>query len=285
MSYYPYAEQYPVNRTLPEHGRSRTEVLSELREIAGVEDAPWESGHISGSYYCGDHEHYSFLTQVFGLYAYVNALQRDVCPSATRFEGEIIAMTLDILHAESVADGTPCGVVTTGGTGSIIHALLAYREHARQQRGLDRPNVIKAETGHPAFNKGCHLLGIELRVAPIDPETTTARVDEMAALIDDNTIAIDRLRVQLRVRHDRPDRGALGPGARSGRRAACRRVSRRVHPAVGPGARIRHPTVRFPGAGRDEHLGRHPQVRLRVQGGVGRAPSATSHCATPSTST
>ena len=190
MSYYPYAEQYPVNRTLPEHGRSRTEVLSELREIAGVEDAPWESGHISGSYYCGDHEQYSFLTQVFGLYAYVNALQRDVCPSATRFEGEIIAMTLDILHAESVADGTPCGVVTTGGTGSIIHALLAYREHARQQRGLDRPNVIKAESGHPAFNKGCHLLGIELRVAPIDPETTTARVDEMAALIDDNTIAM-----------------------------------------------------------------------------------------------
>ncbi len=190
MSYYPYAEQHPVNRALPEHGRNRDEVLAELTEIARLEDASWESGQISGSYYCGDHNNYSFLTDVFGLYAHVNALQRDVCPSATRFEGEIIAMTLDMLHGDAVTDGTPCGVVTSGGTGSILHAVLAYREHGRQQRGIDRPNVIKAETGHPAFDKACHLFGIELRVAPIDPDTTRVRVDEVAALIDENTVAL-----------------------------------------------------------------------------------------------
>ena len=190
MSYYPYADQYPVNRVLPEHGRSRGEVLAELREIAHAEDLPWESGRISGSYYCGDHENYAFLTDVFGLYAHVNALQRDVCPSATRFEGEIIAMTLDMLHAEAVTDGTPCGVVTSGGTGSIAHAILAYREHGRAHRQIDRPNVIKAETGHPAFDKACHLFGVELRVAPVDPDTTEVRVDEMAKLIDENTVAL-----------------------------------------------------------------------------------------------
>ena len=41
-------------------------------------------------------------------------------------------------------------VVTTGGTGSIAHAMLAYREHANQERGVTRPNVIKPETAHPA---------------------------------------------------------------------------------------------------------------------------------------
>ena len=190
MSYYPYVERFPVNRTLPDHGRPRDDVLAELRQTAAEEDAAWESGHISGSYYCGDHENYSFLGDVFGLFAHVNALQRDVCPSATRFEGEIIAMTLDMLHAEAVHDATPCGVVTSGGTGSIAHAMLAYREHASQLRGIDRPNVIKAETGHPAFDKACHLFGIELRVAPIDPHTTTVRVDEMAKLVDDDTVAL-----------------------------------------------------------------------------------------------
>src|SRR4029434_1762516 len=103
------------------------EVLAELREMATDEDASWETGKVSGTMYCGDHEHYAFLNDAFGLYAHVNALQRDICPSQTRFEGEIIAMTLDMLHADVVTDTEPVGLVTTGGTGSILHAVLSYR--------------------------------------------------------------------------------------------------------------------------------------------------------------
>jgi glutamate/tyrosine decarboxylase-like PLP-dependent enzyme len=140
--------------------------------------------------YCGDHEHYDFMTQAFGLFAHVNALQRDMCPSATKLEGEIIAMTLDLLHAGSVTDATPAGVVTTGGTGSILHSMLAYREWGSQQRNIARPNVIKPETAHPAFDKACHLFGIELRRAPVDPDTTLVDVDWVADHIDENTVAI-----------------------------------------------------------------------------------------------
>jgi len=190
VTYYPYAERFGVNHALPERGRDRDEVLAELAAIAKEEDQTWETGKVSGSYYCGDHDNYGFLTQVFGNFAHVNALQRDVCPSATRFEGEIIAMTLDMLHADAVTDGTPCGIVTSGGSSSILHAVLAYREHAAAHRGITRPNFIKPETAHPAFDKACHLLGIEMRVAPIDPVTTTADVDAMAALIDENTLAM-----------------------------------------------------------------------------------------------
>ncbi len=190
MSDYPYSERFTVNRTMPAHGRDPKEVLDELRQIATEEDTTWESGQISGSYYCGDHAHYDFVSDAFAMFGHVNALQRDVCPSGTKFEGEIIAMTLDMLHADAVTDGTPGGIVTSGGTGSITHAMLAYRELARDQRGIAHPNVVKPETAHPAFDKACHLFGIELRVAPIDPTTATVIVDEVAALIDANTIAI-----------------------------------------------------------------------------------------------
>jgi sphinganine-1-phosphate aldolase len=190
VSYYPYADRFPTNRTMPDRGRPRDEILAELRQMAAEEDGFWESGHCSGTMYCGDHEHYGFLTDAFGLFAHSNALQRDICPSATRFESEIIAMTLDMLHAEAVTDGAPCGLVTSGGTGSISHAMLAYREHARQTRGLGRVNVIKPETAHPAFDKACHLFGIELRRAPVDPETTLVDVDAVAHLIDDETVAV-----------------------------------------------------------------------------------------------
>ncbi len=187
---YPYASTYPVLRGLPEHGRPVPEVLDELRAMAAAEDAGWEAGRVSGSMYCGDREHYALMNEAFGLYAHMNALQRDVCPSSTRFEGEIIAMALDLLHASAVESGTPAGMVTSGGSGSILHAMLAYREQARRERGIDRPNVIKPETAHPAFDKACHLLGIELRRIPVDPVTTRADVAATAAAIDASTVAL-----------------------------------------------------------------------------------------------
>jgi glutamate/tyrosine decarboxylase-like PLP-dependent enzyme len=187
---FPYADRFPVNRTLPAEGRPRAEILDELRTMAAEEDAFWETGKCSGTMYCGDHDHYAFLTEAFGLYAHVNALQRDMCPSATRFEGEIIAMGLDLFNADAVTGTEPVGLVTSGGTGSITHAMLAYREHAAQERGIKHPNVVKPETAHPAFDKACHLFGIELRIAPIVPESAQVDVAAMAELIDDQTIAI-----------------------------------------------------------------------------------------------
>ena len=187
---FPYAERFTVNRTFPAHGRDREDIIDELTQMAKEEDAFWETGQVSGTMYCGDHSHYDFLTRAFGLFAHVNVLQRDMCPSATRFEGEIIAMALDLFHADAIDDGDPVGLVTSGGTGSISHAVLAYRDHARATRGITRPNFVKPETGHPAFDKACHLFGVELRVAPVDPATTRVDVAAMAELIDDDTIAI-----------------------------------------------------------------------------------------------
>ncbi len=190
MSTFPYSDRFPVHRRLPETGTPRTEILSELGAMAAEEDPTWESGRCSGTMYCGDHEHYSFMNQAFGLFAHVNILQRDMCPSATKFEAEVISMTLDLLHGEAVTDGEPVGIVATGGTGSICHAMLAYRDHAAQHRGVSRPNVIKPETAHPAFDKACHLFGIELRVAPVDPVTTQVDLEWVERNIDAATVAI-----------------------------------------------------------------------------------------------
>ena len=187
MASYPYAEQYEVHRVLGEDGRSRAEVLAELAAMARLEDQRWETGQCSGTMYCGDHEHYDFLNEAFARFSHVNALQRDLCPSSTKFEAEIIAMTLDLLGAGALST-EPAGLVTSGGTGSITHAVLAYREHhAARTR---RPNLIKPETAHPAFTKAGHLLGVEIRIAPVDPVTTQVDLDWVADHIDRDTVAI-----------------------------------------------------------------------------------------------
>ncbi len=190
MAAFPYADRFPINRTMPEEGRPREQIIADLAAIATEEDASWETGRVSGSLYCGDHSHYDFLTEAFGLFAHVNVLQRDLCPSATRFEGEIIAMTLDMLSASSVTDGDPVGLVTSGGSASIAHAMLSYREQARANGRSGRLNVIKPETAHPAFDKACHLFDLEMRVAPVSAETTVVDPADVAALIDDDTIVI-----------------------------------------------------------------------------------------------
>ncbi len=191
MPQYPYADRYTVLRGLPSEGRDHDAILGELHEMADSEDVSWEAGKASGSFYCGDKEHYAFMGKAFSMYGHVNALQRDIAPSATRFEGEIIAMGLDIMHgSEAAARGhDPVGLVTSGGTGSIAHAMLAYREQA-YANGNRTPNVVKPETGHPAFDKACHLFGLEMRRAPIDPITTQVDVAAMASMIDSNTVAI-----------------------------------------------------------------------------------------------
>jgi sphinganine-1-phosphate aldolase len=187
MAGFPYADRFAIHRTLPEHGTPHEDLLAQLDVMRDAEDPTWETGQCSGTMYCGDHDHYEFLTEVFGRFAYVNALQRDMCPSATKFESEIIAMTLDLLGAGALAT-EPAGLVTSGGTGSIAHAVLAYREAGADRPG--RPNIIKPETAHPAFGKACHLFGVEARTAPVDPLTTQVDLQWVADHVDENTVAL-----------------------------------------------------------------------------------------------
>jgi glutamate/tyrosine decarboxylase-like PLP-dependent enzyme len=189
---FPYAERFGVSPKLPDKGRSREEILHEMHEISGEEDSFWQTGKVSGTMYCGDTEHYAFLNEVFSYYSHVNALQRDICPSMTRFEGEISAMALDLMHADAAVgpgeDDRPCGSVTSGGTESILTSVLMHRDRARAERGITDPELILPVTAHPAFEKGAHLFGLKLVRARVDPYTTLVDVDEVRSLINANTV-------------------------------------------------------------------------------------------------
>lgn len=59
------------------------------------------------------------------------------------------------------------GVITAGGTESLIDPMLVYRERGRREKGITRPEVILPTTTHVALAKAAHLLGIDLRYAPV----------------------------------------------------------------------------------------------------------------------
>lgn len=186
--FYPYRRTTETYCAIPEHGRSASDVIVEVRGFAAREDAIGDEGRVSGSLYCGDHDHYRVLSEIFEEFAHVNVLQRDMYPSATKFEAEIIAMAVEMLHGAD-AQSDVCGVVTSGGSESLITALYTYREQAAKERGITKPNVVIPATAHVALDKGAHWLGIEMRHAPLTDQYVVD-VARMADLIDENTIAI-----------------------------------------------------------------------------------------------
>jgi len=121
---YPYLDRYGAIHDFPEHGLAKDEIFRQLKDMAEDEDAFWQKGLCSGTMYGGDPAIFDLIGEAFRRYSHVNVLQRDMCPSQTRFEAEIIAMTLDMLNSQAVkdhnSDHIPCGVISSGGTESII---------------------------------------------------------------------------------------------------------------------------------------------------------------------
>lgn len=175
-----------------EQGLGADAVVRELESIAHAEDGVWADGRCSGTIYCGDRAIYDLIAKAYGHFSYVNVLQRDMCPSQTRFESEIIAMTLDMLHGDAARGRglEPCGVIGSGGSESILSAIYAHREWGRAAKGITAPEMILPETAHVAFDKGAHYFGVKVVPAPVDSATTLVDVDFVRDHVNRNTVLL-----------------------------------------------------------------------------------------------
>jgi sphinganine-1-phosphate aldolase len=175
----PYRDRFETFERLPETGRPREEVLAELEAMAAAERSQWHDGQASGAVYHGDPEHVEFLARVYALHSQSNPLHVDLWPSATKFEAEIVAMTARMLGG----DEQVAGVVSSGGTESIMLAVKAHRDRA----GIEHPQMVLPETAHAAFDKAAHCLGVEAVHVPVRPDFR-ADVAATADAIGERTI-------------------------------------------------------------------------------------------------
>ena len=221
----PYRDQVETYERLPEQGRDRAEVLAEVQELARAERPRWEDGYASGAVYNGDREHIDFLAEVYAAHSQSNPLHVDLWPSATKFEAEIVSMTRSMLNGADDVVGT----VSSGGTESILLAMKAYRDHS------GKATIVAPETAHAAFDKAEQLLGVKLVKVPVGDDLR-ADVAAMADADRRRHRRRGRLGARLPARPDRPDRAALGAGARAWRRLPHRRLPRRLRTARSPSA-------------------------------------------------
>lgn len=166
----PYQGLYPGFARLPPKGLSRAQVLEIVEGIAGRESPRWEKGFASGAVYHGDEEHIAFLNRVYALNSQSNPLHADLWPSSSKFESEAVSMTAGMLHGGPPHAPDACGVVSSGGTESILLAVKTYRDRARAEKGIRTPEMVVPVTAHAAFDKAAQYFGIKIVHIPVDRE-------------------------------------------------------------------------------------------------------------------
>ncbi len=170
--------------TLGESGRVVDEVIAELAAMR-VDDVRWADGRAFGMVYDGGPRVHEAAERAAVMFLHENALNTNAFPSLRRIQSEVVAWTSALLHGPETA----AGFLTSGGTESILCAVLAARERARAERGVTRPEIVVAESAHAAFHKAAHLFGLTLHKTPV-LDDWTADVDAMAAALNDHTALV-----------------------------------------------------------------------------------------------
>jgi sphinganine-1-phosphate aldolase len=167
----------------PETGVGADELLAEIdEERAG--DIDWRSGRAFSLVYHHDDEVLEGLQhEVAGRFLHENALNPFAYRTLPRMEQEVVLMAGDLFGGEPGA-----GSLTSGGTESIFLAVQVARDHARE-KGIAEPELLTADTAHPAFAKAAKYLDLPHRRIPVAGDLRL-HGDQVAAHIDRNTALV-----------------------------------------------------------------------------------------------
>lgn len=182
----PYKGNTEEFTSLPVSSIGREEILKKMQELADKEQNRWKDGFVSGSVYNGDAEHIEFLNKVYALTSQANPLHSDIWPSINKYEAEIISMTANMLGATKTADKI-CGAVSSGGTESILLAMKSYRDRAREEKGITKPEMVLPVTAHAAFDKAAHYFNIKMVKIPLKDDLTVD-VEKYREAFNENTV-------------------------------------------------------------------------------------------------
>ncbi|TDG50578.1 hypothetical protein AWZ03_002882 [Drosophila navojoa] len=176
--------QYSIR--LPEKGLSKEQILSLVDEHLKAGHYSWRDGRVSGAVYGYNPELVELVKEVYGKASYTNPLHADLFPGVCKMEAEVVRMACTLFHGN--ADS--CGTMTTGGTESICMAMKAYRDYAREVKGITQPNIVVPRTVHAAFDKGGQYFNIHVRYVDVDPETYEVDIKKFKRAINSNTILL-----------------------------------------------------------------------------------------------
>ena len=174
-----------MRKALPAEGTAWSELESSLH-AAGSRDVKWREGRAAVYVFNSGEDVMQVAHDAYGLFIAENGLGPAAFPSLKRMEQEVVDIALSLQNAPADAAGS----MSSGGTESILLAMKACRDWSQQHRTvLGTPKVVVPYSAHPAFNKGAHLMGLEIVRVPLmdgyraDPQAMADAVDARTIML------------------------------------------------------------------------------------------------------
>ena len=168
----------------PRSGRSKEEVLSAMR-AARDHDLRWREGKAFSLVYNAGDEISELLKEAYLLFFSENGLNPTAFPSLKKFESEVVAMTSALLGG----DADTIGNMTSGGTDSLLLAVLSAREWARLVHPeIQNPEIVIPSSAHPAFDKAGHYFNVRVKRVPVGADFRADPAAIEAALSPDTIL-------------------------------------------------------------------------------------------------
>ena len=169
--------------TLPPAGWEQGKLLESMKKLRGAEK-DYNSGRAFGGIYYDDKTLKSAVTLAYGAFADSNGLFPGVFPALKKFEMEVVRMTIAMLHGDDKVQG----IMTTGGSESILLAIKAYKEEGLK-KGITEPEAIIPISAHAAFAKGCNYFGVKF-VGARTLESGHVDLEHVKSLLTPNTVML-----------------------------------------------------------------------------------------------
>jgi glutamate/tyrosine decarboxylase-like PLP-dependent enzyme len=175
------ANRFPASG-IPQH-----QVLARLQELRD-NDPAWYGPKmfIGGSYFGGD-DVLEISNDASRIYQNYNALYAGkMFPSLVAIEEQVVSSCLELLGASSDAGGS----LTSGGTESLLLAVMAARDWAKAKKpSPDKPEILIPEAAHPGFDKAAHLLDLN-PIRLVQSSEYRADTAQLEKAVTPNTIMI-----------------------------------------------------------------------------------------------
>ena len=172
-------------KVMPEVGTTWSDLKPDMIARGGG-DAAWREGKTAVYVFNAGEDVAQVQKEAYTMYMSENGLGPLAFPSLKQMEDDVVNMGLWLLHGPEGSVGN----ITSGGTDSITMAVKTARNYARAVKSFTgMPNIVMPYSAHPAFDKACMMMEIELRRIPVKQDLTPD-IDAMRNAIDDNTVML-----------------------------------------------------------------------------------------------
>jgi sphinganine-1-phosphate aldolase len=153
--------------SFPTSGQSWPALKAQMAELRRG-DVDWRNGRAPLHIYFAGADVLEIVSEAYTMFMSENALAPAAFPSLAKMEQDVVGAAIGLFNGPPTAAGS----MTSGGTESIILAAQSARDWAvsASRLGAGRPEMLMAETAHPAFDKAARLLGLDVRRVPAGPD-------------------------------------------------------------------------------------------------------------------